>query len=157
MKKLILIILIILPTFSHSAENYGDIRVSELVDVYDGDTFFVTIDGWPDIMGKRIGVRIRGIDTPEIRGKCDKEKIMALSVKRFTARKLSKAKLITLKNMSRGKYFRIVADVDIDGESLGERLITYKLAVGYDGGKKVDWCKMLGPNIDINQKGAKIQ
>lgn len=157
MKYLFLIILIIIPTLSYSAANYGNIRVSGLIDVYDGDTFFVTIDGWPEILGKRIGIRINGIDTPEIRGKCDKEKIMALHVKRFVTRKLTKAKVITLKDMKRGKYFRIVADVDLDGESLGERLINYKLAVEYDGRKKPNWCEILRENIDIDQKEAKIQ
>jgi len=43
--------------------------------------------------------------------------------------------------MKRGKYFRIVADVSIDGKSLAKSLINAKLAVIYDGGKKTkDWC-----------------
>jgi endonuclease YncB( thermonuclease family) len=38
----------------------------EIVSVYDGDTIFVNVSDWPDIIGKRIGVRLRGIDCPEI-------------------------------------------------------------------------------------------
>ena len=44
--------------------------------------------------------------------------------------------------MQRGKYFRIVADVYTDGQSVGEGLVREGLAVVYGGGKKIkDWCK----------------
>ena len=43
--------------------------------------------------------------------------------------------------MERGKYFRIAADVYVDGESLGDMLIAAGVAVRYDGGKKTHkWC-----------------
>ena len=54
---------------------------------------------------------------------------------------LKSAEHITLKNMERGKYFRIAADVLVDGEDLGNMLIEAGLAVRYDGGKKIHkWC-----------------
>ncbi|MCJ7765924.1 MAG: thermonuclease family protein [Thiovulaceae bacterium] len=44
--------------------------------------------------------------------------------------------------MKREKYFRILADVYVDGEALGEMLIYNGLAVPYDGGHKgKEWCK----------------
>mgnify|MGYP001247571374 CR=1 FL=1 len=44
--------------------------------------------------------------------------------------------------MKRGKYFRIVADVDIDGQDLGRLLIHEGYAQPYDGsGKKPKWGK----------------
>ena len=49
---------------------------------------------------------------------------------------LKDAERIDLKNMGRGKYFRIVADVYVDGENLAEALIDSGMAVRYDGGKK---------------------
>ena len=55
---------------------------------------------------------------------------------------LRDAEQITLKNMERGKYFRIAADVYVDGESLGDMLIEAGMAVRYDGGKKTHkWCE----------------
>ncbi len=52
------------------------------------------------------------------------------------------AKVIELRNMKRGKYFRIVADVLVDDVNLSEILVDSKLAVRYDGGTKTkDWCK----------------
>ncbi len=44
--------------------------------------------------------------------------------------------------MHRGKYFRIVADVYVDGKSLAESLIEANLGVPYYGKTKIkDWCK----------------
>jgi len=54
---------------------------------------------------------------------------------------LKDAEQINLKNMERGKYFRIAADVYVDGESLADMLIEAGMAVKYDGGKKTHkWC-----------------
>ena len=47
---------------------------------------------------------------------------------------LKDAEQITLKNMERGKYFRIADDALVDGEDLGDMLVEAGVAVGYDGG-----------------------
>lgn len=45
--------------------------------------------------------------------------------------------------MDRGKYFRIVADVYLDGKNLGDILVKEDHAVAYDGGTKTkDWCEL---------------
>ncbi len=125
-----------------SNKNYGSVVVTEVTSIYDGDTFRVNIQEYPEIIGYRIGVRINGIDTPEMRGKCQKEKGLALKAKQFTVARLREAKKVELRNMKRGKYFRIVADVYVDGKSLGGMLIEQNLAVVYDGGhKSKDWCR----------------
>ena len=55
---------------------------------------------------------------------------------------LKDARQIVLKNTKRGKYFRIAADVIVDGETLGDILIEAGMAVRYDGGKKNHkWCE----------------
>ena len=54
---------------------------------------------------------------------------------------LKDADQIVLRNMERGKYFRIAADVIVDGESLGNILVESGMAIRYDGGRKVKgWC-----------------
>ncbi len=127
---------------SISNKNYGSVVVSEVTSIYDGDTFRANIKEYPELIGYRIGVRVNGIDTPEMRGKCLKEKKLARAAKQFSVEKLRGAKKIELRNMKRGKYFRIVADVYVDGESLGIMLIEQGLAVVYDGGHKAkDWCQ----------------
>ena len=77
-----------------------------------------------------------------MRGKCEQEKLLARKAKQYTLMALSNAKTIELRNMQRGKYFRIVAEVYADGQSVGDGLVREGLAVVYDGGKKVkDWCR----------------
>ena len=84
---------------------------------------------------------MNGIDTPEIRGKCQYEKNLALDARDFVRNKLADAKEIKLTNLQRGKYFRVVANVLVDGVSLEQELLDNKLAYRYDGGKKLSWCK----------------
>jgi len=122
-------------------DNYGDITVDKVTTIYDGDTFYVIINQWPDIIGKNIPVRLKGVDTPEMKGACYKEILMAREAKKFTVQQLRQAKKIELRNMSRDKYFRIDADVYLDGKNLAQDLIAKKLGVTYSGGTKVDWCQ----------------
>lgn len=108
---------------------------------YDGDTVRVDIPGLHPIIGKSISIRIRGIDTPEIRGKCLKEKTKAKKAKKRVRELLIDAKHILLQQMGRGKYFRIVAVIVADGINIGKTLTKEKLAVSYFGGKKTaKWC-----------------
>ncbi|MCX4027487.1 thermonuclease family protein [Endozoicomonas sp. SM1973] len=122
-------------------KEFGTAVVKEVTSIYDGDTFRVNIKGWPNIVGERISIRVKGVDTPEIRGQCEKEKKLARKAKQHTVSLLRSAKKIELRNMQRGKYFRILANVYIDGKSLTDSLIKAKLARPYDGGKRQGWCK----------------
>ena len=123
-----------------AAPEYGSAIVSKVISVYDGDTFRVDIDSLPPIVGKNIPIRLNGVDTPEIRGKCQYEKDLALIARDFVRNKLANAKEIKLTKLQRGKYFRVVADVMIDGVSLDKELLENKLAYKYTGGKKSSWC-----------------
>lgn len=137
----ILIVCIALDAASINNKNFGSVRIDEVSSIYDGDTFRATVRAWPEIIGERIGIRINGIDTPEMKGKCAAEKTLAREAKQHTVALLRRAKVVELRNMKRGKYFRIVADVYADGVSVGQSLIGSGLAVPYDGGKKLkDWC-----------------
>lgn len=138
---LLLLPLNLLLSGSINNKNFGNVTVAEVTSIYDGDTFRANIVGWPDIIGERVPIRINGIDTPELRGKCSQEKLLARKAKQITVEMLRNAKVIELRNMHRGKYFRIVADVYADGKSVAKELVNRGLAVLYDGGhKKMDWC-----------------
>jgi endonuclease YncB( thermonuclease family) len=121
-------------------QTYGDVKVSRVTTIYDGDTFTATIDSWPGIAGKNIGIRIYGIDTPEMRGKCKREIELARLAKKKTVAMIRSAKIIELKQMRRDKYFRIDAEVFADGRSIGLALISAGLAMQYYGDKKATWC-----------------
>ncbi|SMN00757.1 Micrococcal nuclease (thermonuclease) homologs [uncultured Candidatus Thioglobus sp.] len=123
-------------------KTYGDFTVFRVISVYDGDTIRVDIkDCNQPLLCKNIGIRVHGIDTPEIRGKCIKEKRLAKQARKRMREILAGAKTITLKNTGRGKYFRIVAQVFADGREAGKILIGENLAYRYFGGKKTPWCK----------------
>jgi hypothetical protein len=103
---------------------------------YDGDTITVTIPQLHPLFGKEISVRLKGIDTPEMKSKnpCEKEK--ARVAKKFVEHLLSKGKQIHLVDVEREKYFRILASVEVDGKDVSTLLLKNKLAVQYDGGTK---------------------
>lgn len=133
-KSLLLAVLLCSPALA--AGEYGDVIVSQVTSIYDGDTIICTIKGWPAIIGERVSVRIKDIDTPELDDERQDIKERARLAKVFTVTKVRAAKVIELRNMQRDKYFRILADVYLDGKSLGEMLIAEGLAKEYDGGKK---------------------
>ena len=133
--------ILILASFSAYASEYGNVKINEVTSIYDADTFRADIEGWPDIIGKRVSVRVLGVDAPELKGKCKSEKIAARKAKQHTVELLRGGKVIELRNMQRGKYFRILADVYVDGNSLDDSLISNKLAREYHGGdRRMGWC-----------------
>ena len=105
------------------------VLVSRIYSVFDGDTFRCDVDTWPKLFGWHIPVRIRGIDCPERRSKIPAIQHKAVNAQAFTKAALINAKRIELLNVSRGKYFRIVADVLVDGRDLGSALVANGLAV----------------------------
>ena len=107
----------------------------------DGDTCSFTIHGVHPLLGHRIAIRLAGIDTPEMHGKCEEEKALAREAKMFVESLLSQAQDIHLVGAKRGKYFRIVARVEADGQDVSDLLIQEGLAVPYEGRTKVkEWC-----------------
>ena len=140
MKYLVVVMCMFATVVEAADKRYGSVVVDEVTSIYDADTFRVNIKGWPDIIGKHVSVRVLGVDAPEIRGKCRSEKQAARLAKQFTVNALRSAKRVELKNIKRGKYFRILADVLIDGESLSVSLIKAQHARPYDGGRRDGWC-----------------
>ncbi len=141
MKYLMLLVVMFPSTLMAAEKQFGNAVVSQVTSIYDADTFRVNIKGWPDIVGKHMSVRVLGIDAPEIRGKCKAEKVAARLAKQFTVEALRNGSFIELKNIKRGKYFRLLADVYIDGQNLAEALILSNQARPYDGGHRKGWCQ----------------
>ena len=124
-------------TFGIQFGGWGTVYIQN----YDGDTITFNLPGLHPIISEKISIRVNGIDTPEIKGKCEKEKYDAKQAQQMVADILKDADQIVLINMERGKYFRIAADVIVDGESLGDILVETGMAIRYDGGRKVKgWC-----------------
>jgi len=108
---------------------------------YDGDTCRFDISGVHPLIGDNMPVRLRGIDTPEIKGKCDAEKRKAIEARNLLRNLLKEAQKIDLVEVSKGKYFRFVALIEADGVDTSKVILDTKLGVPYDGEKKThDWC-----------------
>ena len=87
-----------------------------------------------------ISVRVRGVDTPEIRGKCDSEKARARQAWDYVKALLGAAQQVELRDIERGKYFRLVAAVESDGQYLAATLIEAGYGWPYTGGRRRGWC-----------------
>ena len=120
----------------------ADVQMREFRDklCYDGDTCYVTMPALPKSLSK-MTVRILGIDTPELRGKCSKEKELAMQARIFANRTFREARVIEFKDLKWDKYGgRILSNVYLDGYLYADMIINEQLAVPYDGGKKEGWC-----------------
>lgn len=127
-------------TCLHDAKTF---RCVKYVRNYDADTITFDIPNVHPLIGEKISVRVRHVDAPEIKGKAPCEKEAARTAKRLIENQLKTAKRIDLANVGKDKYFRILADVMIDGRSLAEVLRKNHLALAYEGGtkRKTDWCR----------------
>jgi endonuclease YncB( thermonuclease family) len=101
------------------------------VKVWDGDTFRCDIDAWPKLFGYNIPIRVARISCPEKTSKDLHQRTLATKAMLETKHCLMNANLIVLKNVRRGKYFRLVADVEFDGVDLGNHLLSLGLAERY--------------------------
>ncbi|KXJ51215.1 MAG: nuclease [Thalassospira sp. Nap_22] len=109
---------------------------------YDGDTIYVAIPGLPDEIAN-MSVRVRGVDTPEMRGQCDSEKQLAQKARDYARQRLKTATSVQFCEPEWGRYGgRVVASVRIDGSPLDLELIENGLARPYDGKtKRQPWCQ----------------
>ena len=117
--------------------------------VIDGDTF--TIDWYENspYEGKDISIRVRGVDTPEMKGKCPSEKVMANTARTALISKLKGVNglaKIHLSDLGRDKFGRILAKVYVQDsylseyEDLAEYLINNGYGRAYNGSKRDGWC-----------------
>ena len=128
--------------YAEYVRNYdGDTVTVDLIDLRDID-----LDGTYKPLWDNIGIRVAGVDTPEMRGKCSAEKNLARVAKQFVKDALIDAEFIAIRNAKRGKYFRIVGDIIInpgtpEEVNLKDLLLDAELAVPYNGGRKTkSWC-----------------
>jgi endonuclease YncB( thermonuclease family) len=110
-----------------------------VLSVYDGDTFTARAKIWPSVEVET-SVRVDGVDTPELRGKCPKEVALARAA-RDRVKELT-AEGVILTRIRHGKYAgRVVARVLLpDGSDLAVLLVKEGFGREYHGGKRESWC-----------------
>jgi endonuclease YncB( thermonuclease family) len=140
---------------------------AQVVSVLDGDTLEVRVHIW---LGQDIRTRVRlaGIDAPELKGKCARERDLAQRARAYLLARLDPldagaagdgdagdgdagdgaagdgaAASIRLREVRYGKYAgRVLARVEtLDGTDLGQELVAAGLARPYDGRRRASWCE----------------
>lgn len=117
----------------------GPVKATVL-EVLDGDTFLAEAVVWPGHT-VRVNVRIRGIDAPEIKARCDAERAAAERARQALA-SLFGADPVAISNISGAKYYgRVLADVTTaGGQGVASILLGEKLVRPYGGGRREAWC-----------------
>ena len=96
--------------------------------VHDGDT------AW--IEGEKI--RIADIDTPELNGKCEYERRLALRARNRLVELLNSGKFEIVRT-GRDRYGRTIATLHRSGRSIGDQLVSEGLARKWSG-RREPWC-----------------
>ena len=132
-------IILILLFLSGMAHGVGIEVPARVVSVYDGDTVRVEATMWPGLTWNG-SVRVRGVDTPELRGKCAVEKVWAQAARDFVRARIGKR--VMLVDVRKGKYAgRVVAGIRLaDGLDLTDLLIQEGHGRPYNGGRRRGWC-----------------
>jgi micrococcal nuclease len=113
---------------------------ADYISAYDGDTVTVRAWIWPG-QSVETAVRVRGIDTPEIRGKCESEKVAALTARDHARQLLQEAGEVALAQIAPDKYGgRVVATLLVDGEDFAVLMLADGHGRPYDGGRREGWC-----------------
>lgn len=99
--------------------------------VVDGDTFVAEAMVWPGHW-MRVTVRIRGIDAPELRGRCAAERAAAERAREALSHLLGDGP-VTVSNIGGDKYYgRVLADVTAAGDvAVGPALLGLGAARAY--------------------------
>lgn len=110
--------------------------------VIDGDTFAARLL-FDDGIKIKVRVRVADIDTPEINGMCESEKVMANRARDRLGELMPVGTVVELVDITDDKYLgRIDAGVILpDGRNLSRIITDEGLGRSYNGGKRMSWCK----------------
>ena len=94
-------------------KSFPDANVTEVSKIYTGGEFRCRISGTSLIAGAALRVKARGTD-------CSRDNAEAIA---FLEKTVKQAKKIRLTNVRLRNYFRVIADIEVDGKSLCDKLV----------------------------------
>ena len=121
---------------------------ARVVSVIDGGTIVVELGApgaLPEVF-RVISVRLVGIDTPEIHHRCKSAteqtqlRAKAAEAKHYLATLLPAGSAVTLEDVARGKFFRLVARVMHLGMDVNQQLMAAGLAKPMADTRRPSWC-----------------
>jgi endonuclease YncB( thermonuclease family) len=113
---------------------------AEVLRVIDGDTFEARVRVWPgmDITTK---VRLRGVDAPEMRARCENERLSAIASRNALTRILSEGS-VGIARVTQDKYGGRV-DAEVSTAATGDvaaALLAGGTVRAYSGNRRTGWC-----------------
>jgi endonuclease YncB( thermonuclease family) len=132
------------PAASHAVHfDRGPVRLANAVEVLrviDGDTFEARVHLWPGLFATT-RVRLRGIDAPELRARCDDERSKAEAA-RDALRALLDQGEVGIARVTFDKYGgRVVADASTSSTpDVSAALLAAGVVRPYHGGRRDGWC-----------------
>lgn len=116
-------------------------RYATIIRVVDGDTIIADIDLGDYIVVQKRTIRLANLDTPELKGKTEKERMLAVKAKLFIESKLIVGQeYLFISTENKDKFGRSLGVIhDKEGKDIATQLIQAGLAYQYDGGTKKDW------------------
>lgn len=129
-----------IPSYSDSKEVLPGPIPAELVEVLDGDSFKVVAHLWPGLY-QHTTVRLNGIDTPEMRGKCDLEVSKAHEAQAKLQSLIGNNTVLLYKVMPDKYHDRVEANATVAGRDLSSQMLEAGLARVYNGKKRRGWCE----------------
>jgi endonuclease YncB( thermonuclease family) len=134
-----LLVLIGVPLQGWAAQTLPGPFSFEVLQVIDGDTFRARVPIWLD-QTVTVKIRLSGVDTPEMKGKCPAETARAKLARDFAVTWLQQDDL-RLVNVRYGTYAgRVLATAQTaEGVTLSQALLQAELAQPYRG-RRAQWC-----------------
>ena len=132
--------LVVSPAIPREVGAIRGLHPVEVLRVLDGDTFEARVNLWPglDITTR---VRLRGIDAPELKARCNDERVKAEAAREALRTILNQGE-VGISNVTLDKYGgRVVADASTRATP---DILSVLLSVGaarrYSGGHRDGWC-----------------
>jgi endonuclease YncB( thermonuclease family) len=113
---------------------------AEVLRVLDGDTFEARVHPWPGL-AITTRVRLRGVDAPEFKGRCEEERAQAEAAREVLRRILAQGD-VGIARVTLDKYGgRVVADASTRGTpDVAAALIDSGVVRRYSGRSRDSWC-----------------
>jgi endonuclease YncB( thermonuclease family) len=114
----------------------------DVLRVIDGDTFEARVHLWPGFE-LTTRVRLRSIDAPELKARCEAERVGAEAA-RDALREILNEHDVSIWSIGPDKYFgRIVAEVSTRRTTdVSAALLSKGVARSYAGGRRDSWCDL---------------
>lgn len=113
-----------------------DVSEGVVLKVYDGDTFTIGFYQSYSKIPYRILVRMKGIDTPELKDNDIRKMARARSAQKFLSSVIL-GKTVQLTDVSMEKYGRLLSQVYCEGVHVNQLMMDEHYAVAYDGKRKL--------------------